>query len=175
MTYDLFFYTIYEDKVKTDTINADFVSEEKLKTLGITLPSPPKPAGSYVPVVTTGKIVFVSGQIPMQDGMVKHTGKVSKDLSLDEAQKAAKLCIINALAQLKSELGSLDKISKIIRVSGFVNSPPEFIEQPKVINAASDLLFEIFGQKGKHTRIAIGVSSLPLNAAVEIDLIAEIS
>lgn len=175
MTYDLFFSTIYEDKVKTDIVKADFVSEEKLKVLGITLPSPPKPAGSYVPVVITGNLVFVSGQIPVQDGKVAYTGKVSKDLSLEDAQKASKLCIINALAQLKSELGSLDKISKIVRVSGFVNSPPEFNEQPKIINAASDLLFEIFGPKGQHTRIAVGVSSLPLNSAVEIDLIAEIN
>ncbi|HSD04360.1 MAG TPA: RidA family protein [Nitrosopumilaceae archaeon] len=151
------------------------MSEEKLKMLGITLPNPPKPAGSYVPIVRTGKLVFVSGQIPMQDGKIAYAGKVSKDLNLEEAQKAAKLCIINALAQIKSELGSLDKISKIVKVSGFVNSPPEFNEHPKVINAASDLLFEIFGSKGQHTRIAVGVSSLPLNSAVEIDLIAEIN
>lgn len=162
-------------KLKHIPVKADFVSDEKLNTLGITLPSPPKPAGSYVPVLITGKLVFVSGQIPIQDGKIAYSGKVSKDLSVEEAQKAARLCIINALAQLKSELGNIDKISRIIRVSGFVNSPPEFSEQPKVINGASDLLFEIFGQKGQHTRIAIGVSSLPLNAAVEIDLIAEIS
>jgi enamine deaminase RidA (YjgF/YER057c/UK114 family) len=151
------------------------VSEERLQALGITLPSPPKPAGSYVPVVITGKMVFVSGQIPIQDGKIIYAGKVTKDLSIEEAQKASRLCVINALAQLKSELGSLDKISKIIRVSGFVNSPPDFSEQPKVVNGASDLLFEIFGSKGQHTRIAVGVSSLPLNSAVEIDLIAEIS
>jgi enamine deaminase RidA (YjgF/YER057c/UK114 family) len=151
------------------------VSEERLQALGITLPSPPKPAGSYVPVVITGKMVFVSGQIPIQDGKIIYAGKVTKDLSIEDAQKASRLCVINALAQLKSELGSLDKISKIIRVSGFVNSPPDFSEQPKVVNGASDLLFEIFGSKGQHTRIAVGVSSLPLNSAVEIDLIAEIS
>jgi enamine deaminase RidA (YjgF/YER057c/UK114 family) len=99
---------------------------------------------------------------------------VPKDISVEEAQKAAKLCIINALAQIKNEFGSLDKISKIIRVSGFVNSAPEFTEQPKVINAASDLIFEIFGMKGLHSRIAIGAASLPLNSCVEIDMIAEI-
>jgi len=151
------------------------VIEERLKALNIILPSPPKPVGSYIPVVITDKLVFVSGQIPIKDGKVIYAGKVSKDLSVEDAQKAARLCIINALAQIKTELGSLDRISKIVRVSGFVNSPPEFTDQPKVINGVSDLLFEIFGQNGQHTRIAVGVSSLPLNSAVEIDLIAEIN
>lgn len=149
--------------------------EEKLYALGITLPIPPKPAGSYIPVVRTGNLVFVSGQIPISNGKVLYSGKVTKDLSIEDAQKAARLCIINALAQLKSEFGNLDKISKIVRVSGFVNSPPEFIEQPKVINGASDFLFEIFEEAGQHARIAVGVSSLPLNSAVEIDLIVEIT
>ena len=148
--------------------------EDKLKSLGITLPTPPKPAGSYIPVVITNKIAFVSGQIPIQDGKVVFTGKVSKDISVEEAQKAARLCVINGLAQLKAELGSLDKISKIIKVSGFVNSLPEFTDQPKVINGASDLLYEIFGEKGRHARIAVGVASLPLNSVVEVDLVAEI-
>ena len=149
--------------------------EEKLKALGIILPSPPRPAGSYIPVVKTGNLVFVSGQIPMSDGKIIYSGKVTKDVSIEDAQKAARLCIINALAQLKSELGNLDKISKIIRVSGFVNSPREFTEHPKVINGASDLLFEIFEKKGQHARIAVGVSSLPLNSVVEVDMIVEIT
>lgn len=149
--------------------------EKRLDALNIILPSPPKPVGSYVAVVITGKLAFVSGQIPIKDGKVIYAGKVSRDLSVEDAQKAARLCVINALAQLKAELGSLDRISKIVKVSGFVNSPPEFTDQPKVINGASDLLFEIFGQKGQHARIAVGVSSLPLNSAVEIDLIAEIN
>ena len=149
--------------------------EKRLDALNIILPSPPKPVGSYVAVVITGKLAFVSGQIPIKDGKIIYAGKVSRDLSVEDAQKAARLCVINALAQLKAELGSLDRISKIVKVSGFVNSPPEFTDQPKVINGASDLLFEIFGQKGQHARIAVGVSSLPLNSAVEIDLIAEIN
>ena len=149
--------------------------EKRLDALNIILPSPPKPVGSYVAVVITGKLAFVSGQIPIKDGKIIYAGKVSKDLSVEDAQKAARLCVINALAQLKAELGNLDRISKIVKVSGFVNSPPEFTDQPKVINGASDLLFEIFGQKGQHARIAVGVSSLPLNSAVEIDLIAEIN
>jgi len=148
--------------------------DEKLALLNITLPIPPKPAGSYVPVVTTGKILFVSGQIPIKDGKVAYLGKVPKEISLEEAQAAAKLCIINALAQIKNEIGSLDKISKFVRVSGFVNSTPDFTDQPKVINAASDLIFDIFGAKGHHSRIAIGVASLPLNSSVEIDVIVEI-
>jgi enamine deaminase RidA (YjgF/YER057c/UK114 family) len=147
--------------------------EEKLASLGILLPTPPKPAGSYIPVVKTGNLIFVSGQIPMKDGQVQFKGQVPTSISIEDAQKAAKLCITNVLAQLKVELGTLDKITKIVRVSGFVNSSSEFYDHPKIINAASDLLFEIFGEKGRHTRIAVGVASLPLNSAVEIDLIAE--
>lgn len=147
--------------------------DEKLKSLGITLPVPPKPAGSYIPVVISGNLAFVSGQIPMQDGKVTFTGKVPSDITLEDAQNAARICAINILAQLKASLGSLDRISKIVRVSGFVNSTSDFTEHPKIINAASDLFFEIFGEKGKHSRIAVGVSSLPLNSTVEIDMIVE--
>jgi enamine deaminase RidA (YjgF/YER057c/UK114 family) len=151
------------------------VIEDKLKQLNIALPTPPKPAGSYIPVVVTGNLAFVSGQIPMQDGKVIFTGKVPNEKSLEEAQAAAKLCAINLLAQLKANLGSLDRITKIVRVSGFVNCTPEFTEHPKVINAASDLFFEIFGEKGKHSRIAVGVPSLPLKSTVEIDMTVEFS
>lgn len=147
--------------------------EERLKQLNITLPIPPKPAGSYIPVVTSGSLAFVSGQIPMQDGKVVHTGKVPSERSIEEAQAAARLCAINLLAQLQANLGNLDKITKIIRVSGFVNCTPEFSEHPKIINAASDLFYDIFGEKGKHSRIAVGVSSLPLNSTVEIDMTVE--
>lgn len=147
--------------------------DEKFAKLNISLPTPPKPAGSYIPVVKTGNLVFVSGQIPMKDGKVHVTGKVPTKTSVEEAQSAAKICILNALAQIKSELGSLDRISRIVRVSGFVNCSPDFTEQPKVINAASDLLYEIFGENGKHSRIAVGVASLPLDSSVEIDVIAE--
>ncbi|HSB82951.1 MAG TPA: RidA family protein [Nitrosarchaeum sp.] len=147
--------------------------EEKIKSIGINLPIPPNPAGSYVPVVKSGNLVFVSGQIPMEEGKVSFTGKVS-DANIETAQKSARICVINILAQLKKELGSLEKISRIVRLSGFVNSVPEFTQHPKVINAASDLLYEIFGDSGKHTRIAVGVSSLPLNSMTEIDAIVEI-
>lgn len=148
--------------------------EEKLEELSITLPKAPTPAGSYVPVVITTNYAFVSGQIPIKDGKVIYTGKVMKDLSTEDATNAARLCVINALAQLKAELGNLDRITKIVRLSGFVNAAPDFVDHPKIINGASELLTEIFGQKGKHSRIAIGVSSLPLNSAVEIDLVVEI-
>ena len=111
----------------------------------------------------------------MKDGKVIVEGKVPEKQSLDSAREAAKICIINGLAQLKANLGSLDKITKFVRISGFVNSSPDFTEQPKVINAASDLLVEIFGDMAKHSRIAVGVASLPLNSTVEIDMIVEYS
>lgn len=149
--------------------------EEKLQSLNISLPTPPKPAGSYIPVVVSKSWAFVSGQIPIKDGKVAFIGKVPTSQSIENAQKAAKLCAINALAQLKAELGDLDKIQKIIKVSGFVNSEQNFSEHPKVINAASDFLYDVFGEKGKHSRIAIGANSLPLDSTVELDMIVEIS
>ena len=148
--------------------------EQKIETLGITLSSPPTPAGSYVPVVRTGNLIFISGQIPIEDGKLKFTGKVS-DENLETAKQSARMCAINILAQLKREVGDLDKVSKIVRLSGFVNSVPDFSQHPKVINSASDLIFEIFGEKGKHSRIAVGVASLPLNSMTEIDAIVEIT
>ena len=149
--------------------------EERLRDLSIEIPTPPNPAGSYIPVITTGNLAYVSGQIPMKDGKVIFEGKVPETQSLDSARDAAKICIINGLAQLKANLGSLDKITKFVKVSGFVNSSPNFTEHPKVINAASDLLVDIFGDMAKHSRIAVGVASLPLNSTVEIDMIVEFS
>ena len=149
--------------------------DEKLKELSIVIPTPPSPAGSYIPVVTTGNLAFVSGQIPMKEGKVVFEGKVPDEQSLESAREAAKICIINGLAQLKANLGTLDKITRFVRISGFVNSEPDFTEHPKVINAASDLLVEIFGDMAKHSRIAVGVASLPLNSTVEIDIVVEFS
>ena len=148
--------------------------DEKLQSLGISLPTPPAPAGSYIPVVISGNTAFVSGQIPLVDGKVAYKGKVT-DENMDDAKKSAKICAVNILAQLKRELGSLDKISKIVKVSGFVNSAPEFTKHPLVINEASDLLFELFGEKGQHARVAMGVASLPLGSMTEIDAVVEIS
>jgi len=147
--------------------------DEKLESLGIELSAPPKPAGAYIPVVISNNLAYVSGQIPMKDGKIIYEGKVTNE-NIEEAKKSAKLCAINILAQLKRELGTLDKILKIVKVSGFVNSEPNFTQHPKVINAASELFFEIFGEKGQHTRIAVGVSSLPLNSMTEIDVVVEI-
>ena len=149
--------------------------EKRLKELGIIIPNAPKPAGSYLPVVLSGKLAFVSGQIPIKDGQVIYQGKVGTAQSIDDAQEAAKLCIINGLAQIESYCGTLDNLEKIIKISGFVNSTKDFTEHPKVINAASDLLMKIFGEKGRHSRIAVGVTSLPLNATIEIDMVVEIS
>jgi enamine deaminase RidA (YjgF/YER057c/UK114 family) len=148
--------------------------EEKLTSLGIKLPTPPTPAGSYVPAIKTGNLLFISGQIPMEEGKVIFTGKVTDD-NLETAEKSAKMCAINLLAQIKRELGSLDKVTKVVRLSGFINSDAEFYQHPKVINAASDLFFEIFGDKGKHSRIAVGVACLPLNSMTEIDAVIEFS
>ena len=145
--------------------------EEKLSSLGISLPIPPEPAGSYLPVVLFGNLAFVAGQIPMEDKQVKFRGKVE---SVAMGQEAARLCTINALAQLKSSLGSLNGIKRVIKVTGFVNSDPSFTDHAKVLNGASDLLVAIFGEKGKHVRADVGVSSLPLDSAVEIEFIVEV-
>ena len=119
-------------------------------------------------------MLFISGQIPLENGKVAYTGKVSDD-NLETAQKSAKSCAINILAQIKREAGSLDKVTKIVKLSGFVNSVPEFTQHPKVINPASDLMFEVFGEKGKHARVALGAGSLPLDSMTEIDAIVELS
>jgi len=148
--------------------------ENKLASLGITLPSPPAPAGSYVPVVVSHSLAFVAGQIPAEGGQVKFRGKVGRDLSIEAGQQAARLCTINALAQLKAVLGSLDRVRRVVKVTGFVNCEPSFVDQPKVINGASDLLVQVFGENGKHARVAVGVSSLPLDSAVEVEFIVEI-
>ena len=145
--------------------------ENKISSLGIRLfDTPPVSVGSYIPIVITGNLAFISGQIPIEDDSippkVKFKGKVG--------QKAARLCAINALSHLRNELGSLDKIKKFVKVSGFVNCDPSFTEHSKVINEASDLLMHIFGEKGRHARIAVGASSLPLNSSVEIEFIVEI-
>ena len=139
--------------------------QEKLASLGISLPIAPEPSGSYLAVVLSGNLAFVAGQIPMEGKQVKFRGKVD---SIEIGQEAARLCTINALAQLKSSLGSLDRIKRVIKVTGFVNCDPSFADHSKVINGASDLLVNIFGEKGKHARSAVGVSSLPLNSTCRI-------
>jgi len=149
-------------------------AEEKLHQLGINLPAPPPPAGAYVPVMTEEKLLFVSGQLPISEGKVIYTGKVGADLDLTQAQQAARLCLINALAAIKGHIGSLDQVRQMVRMEVFVNSASGFIEQPQVANAASQLLEALFGARGRHARLAVGVAQLPLDAAVELALIAAI-
>jgi enamine deaminase RidA (YjgF/YER057c/UK114 family) len=149
--------------------------EKRIAELGLDLPSPPKPAGSYVPVVIEGSMVYVSGQIPLQSGTVPEIfrGKVTSAVRIEIAQDAARVCTLNALSHIKAALGGLDRVRKFIRLSGFVNSDPTFTDQPKVINAASDMLTNIFGDVGKHSRSAIGVCGLPLGSAVEIEFLVK--
>jgi len=149
--------------------------EEKLKELGIELPPAPNPLGSYVPCVRTGNFLFLSGMLPLKDGKLLCTGRVGESVTLDEARRGSKQAVINALAVIKSELGRLDKVSRCVKLNGFVASAPDFTDQPGVINAASEFLFEVFGDKGKHARAAVGAYVLPLNAPVEIDFIFELA
>ena len=148
--------------------------EEKIKSIGIIIPETPKPIGSYVPCVQTGKLVYTSGQGCKKAGQLVYQGKLGKDVSIDEGYDAAKIAIINALGILQGHLGSLDKIKRIVKLLGFVACVPEFDQQPKVINGASDLLLEIFGEKGQHARSAIGTNALPSNMPVEIEMIVEV-
>ena len=147
--------------------------EAKLAELGITLPTPAKPVAAYVSFVRSGNLLFVSGQLNMQDGKVAQTGVVGRDVTLDQAIAAAKLCAINILAQTKLALGDLSKVKKIVKLGGFVASTHDFTDQPKIINGASELMQEVFGAAGQHARFAVGVASLPLNAVVEIDAVIE--
>ena len=149
--------------------------ENNLKELKINLPNAPDPVGAYVAFKKTDKMLFISGQLPIgPDGKILK-GKIGKDLTLEEGQKASKLCVINILAQTKKALdGDLNKVKSCIKITGFVNSTDNFYDQPKVINPASEILSSVFGEKGKHARAAISANSLPLNAAVEIEAIFEI-
>ncbi len=148
---------------------------ESLKKLNIELPNAPDPVGAYVAFKKTGKLIFISGQLPIaKDGKVIK-GKIGKDLSLEDGQQAAKFCAINILAQAKKAAdGDLNKINKCIKITGFVNSSDDFTDQPKVINPASELLSSVFGDNGKHARAAVSTNSLPLGVAVEIDAIFEL-
>jgi len=148
---------------------------ERLAALEIELPKVAAPVGSYVPAVRSGHHVYTSGQLPFRDGRLVCVGKVGRDVSLDEAQAAAGIASLNAIAAAASVSGGLDRISRIIKVTVYVNSATGFFDQPKVANGASDLLFGVFDQPGRHARAAVGVAELPLNAAVEIDLIVEVS
>ncbi|SMC56957.1 RidA family protein [Sporomusa malonica] len=148
--------------------------EAKLKELDITVPDAPKPVAAYVAAVKDGNYVYTSGQIPFIAGELKFKGKLGKELTVEEGYEAAKTCAINCLAAIKGQIGSLDNIEKVIKIVGFVNSAPEFYDQPKVINGASELVGSIFGKAGEHARSAVGVAELPLNAAVEVEMIIKV-
>ena len=149
--------------------------ENKLKELNIELPSAPDPVGAYVAFKKISNLLFISGQLPISSNGQMIKGKIGKDLTLEDGQRASKLCIINILAQVKKALnGNLDKVKNCIKITGFVNSSDNFFDQPKVINPASETLSVVFGVNGKHARAAISTNSLPLGAAVEIDAIFEI-
>jgi enamine deaminase RidA (YjgF/YER057c/UK114 family) len=157
--------------------NHESTIEEKLRLLGISLEKPSLSAGSYVPVVKTGNLIFVSGQLPVELGSnplrVKFAGKVGRDISIGDGRNAAKLCVINALAHLKAILTNLDEIRRFVKLSGFINCEATFTNHPEVINGASDFLLNLFGEKGRHARVAVGMNSLPFDSAVEIDFIVE--
>ncbi len=149
--------------------------EEKIKELGFELPEVAKPLAAYVPAKSVGNLVMTSGQVPLVKGEIKYKGKVGKDISEDDAIKAAEVCALNCLAAIKGEIGSLEKIEEIVKLTVFVNSTDDYSSHPKIANGASELLLKIFGEKGKHVRSAVGVSGLPLNSAVEIEMIVRIS
>ncbi len=150
--------------------------EARLADLGIEIPEAAAPVANYVGFARAGNLVFVSGQVPLQDGEVKYRGKVGADLSVEDGQAAARLCAVNVIAQLKAACdGDLDRVRRIVRLGGFVNSTPEFADQPKVVNGASDLMVAVFADKGKHSRAAVSAGSLPLGVAVEVDAVAEIA
>jgi len=148
----------------------------KLKSLGIVLPVPVAPVANYVPFTMAGPLVFISGQIPLADGQMRYRGQVGATLSLDDGYQAARLCAINLLAQLSAACGGdLDRVKRVLKLGGFVSCRPEFTDHPKVINGASDLMVEAFGDAGRHARAAVGAPSLPLDAAVEVDGTFEIA
>ena len=150
--------------------------EKKLAELGITLPTPATPVANYIPFVRTGALLFVSGQICLDgSGKLVAKGKLGDGVSLEDGQKAARACAINVLAQVKAALGDLDKVVRVVRLGGFVNSAPDYLDGPKVLNGASDLMVAAFGDKGRHARTTVGVASLPSDAAVEVEAVFEVS
>ena len=144
------------------------------KSLGLELPAPAKPAANNVPPDITRKLLFVSGQVPTAADGVKFVGKVGRDYSLEEGQQAARLCAINVLGAVQAALGDLERVARVVKVVGFVNADPDFTDVHKVVNGASDLITEVLGERGKHARSAIGMGTLPLGVAVEVEAIVEI-
>ncbi|MCE5284243.1 MAG: RidA family protein [Pelosinus sp.] len=148
--------------------------ETKVKEMGLTIPAVAKPVAAYVPAIRVGDYVYTSGQIPFVEGKLAYAGKLGSDIQLEQGYEAAKVCALNCLAAVKSVIGSLDNIEQIVKVVGFVNSAAGFVDQPKVVNGASELVGNIFGKQGEHSRSAVGVSELPINAAVEVEMIIKV-
>lgn len=148
---------------------------ERLQQLGIVLPPAPRPVGSYVPACQAGELVFVSGVLPFQEGKILQPGKIGRDLSIEEGKANARIAAINALAILHQELGDFSRVIRIVRLTGHVASAEGFGDQPAVINGASDFLVEVFGEKGRHARLALGAFELPLHASIELELIVQVS
>jgi len=150
--------------------------ETRLKELSITLPDAPTPAANYVPFARSGNLLFIAGQIPMEGGKAQFIGKLGQDLKVEDGQKSARLCALNVIAQVRAALGGdLDKVRRCVRVGGFVNATPDFTDHPQVINGASDVIVQIFGDAGKHARAAVGTSSLPRGVATEVEAIFEVA
>ena len=149
--------------------------EERLQELGVSLPAPAVPVAAYVPCVRTGNLVYVSGQVPVLDGKPSHLGHLGDNVDLEDGRAAARTCAVNVLAALKAELGELSRVRRVVKVTGFVASTPDFTDHPKVINAASELFGDAFGDAGRHARAAIGVAALPLGVPVEVEAIVEVA
>jgi enamine deaminase RidA (YjgF/YER057c/UK114 family) len=148
--------------------------EERLQELGVSLPAPAVPVAAYVPCVRTGNLVYVSGQVPVVDGKPSHLGLLGGDVDLEDGRAAARTCAVNVLAALKAELGELSRVRRVVKVTGFVASTPGFTDHPKVLNAASELFGDAFGDAGRHARAAVGVAALPLGVPVEVEAIVEV-
>jgi enamine deaminase RidA (YjgF/YER057c/UK114 family) len=148
--------------------------EERLQELGVDLPAPAAPVAAYLPCVRTRNLVYVSGQVPSVDGKPTHLGHLGDDVDLEAGRAAARTCAVNVLAALKAELGELSRVRRVVKVTGFVASTPDFTDHPKVVNAASELFGEVFGDAGRHARAAVGVAALPLGVPVEVEAIVEV-
>jgi enamine deaminase RidA (YjgF/YER057c/UK114 family) len=148
--------------------------EEKLRQMGLELPDPPKPVASYVPCVRTGNLLFVSGQVPREKGVLKYSGHLGRERTVEEGQQAARICALNALSAVNQAIGNLDRVRRIVKLTGYVASAPGFTDQPKVVDGASAFLVELFGERGQHARAAVGVNELPLGSTVELEMIVEV-
>lgn len=157
-----------------ETKGHEAVVEDRLKQLGLTLPAPPKPVANYVPAVKAGNLLFLSGVLPSRDGQLVMTGKLGQELSIEQGKEASKTALLNGLSIIRREAGSLDRVKQIVKMVGYIASAPGFTDHPHVLNGASDLLVSLFGDAGRHARVAVGAAELPRRAPVEIELIVEL-